>query len=77
MHSHLNYLVVQQRRIELTCRAEQARLATEMRRAGSASSLSWDIGRLLAPCRFRAAHLAAAARHATPGTAHECLRCDT
>jgi hypothetical protein len=76
MNSHLNYLVAQQRRIELTCRAEQARLATETRPGGSASSPPWDIGRLLAPRRLRA-HLAAAARHAGPGTPHECLGCDT
>ena len=77
MHSHLNYLVAQQRRIELTCRAEQARLATETRPGGSASSRRWDIGRLLAPRRLRAAHLAAAARHAGPGAPHKCLGCDT
>lgn len=76
MHTHLNYLVAQQRRIELICRAEQARLATETRAGGSASSPRWDIGRLLARRRLRAAHLSAAARHAGPGTPHECLGCD-
>ena len=77
MHPHLNYLVAQQRRIELTCRAEQTRLADELRPAGSASSPRWDIARRLAPRRLRAAHLAAAARHAGPGAPHECLGCDT
>jgi hypothetical protein len=77
MPQHLNYLVAQQRRIELACRAEQARLATELARDGSPSSPRWDIGRLLAPRRIRAAGLAAATEQSRPATAQECLRCDT
>jgi hypothetical protein len=77
MHSHLNYLVAQQRQIELTCRAEQARHATETRPEVSASSPRWDLPRLLAPRRLRAASLAAAAQHASPGMPHECLGCGT
>ena len=77
MHSHLNYLVAQRRRIEFTCRAEQARLATETRPEVSTSSPRWDIARLLAPRRLRAASFAAAAQHPRPGTPQECLRCDT
>ena len=77
MTSQLNYLIAQQRHIELACRAEQARLANEARPAASASSPRWNIGRLLAPRRLRAARLAAAARQASPGPPHECPRCDT
>jgi hypothetical protein len=76
MTSQLNYLIVQQRHIELVCRAEQARLANETRPAGSASSPRSNIGRLLAPRRLSAARVAAAARQANPGPPKECLRCD-
>lgn len=77
MHSQLNYLIVQQRHIELACRAEHARLAAETHPARSAPSPRSKIGRLLAPRRLRAARLAAAAPLASPGPPQECLRCDT
>jgi hypothetical protein len=77
MTPQLNYLVVQQRHIELTCRAEHARLANEVRRAELASLPCWKIGRLLAPRRLRAARLAAPAAQASPAPAPECLRCGT
>jgi hypothetical protein len=77
MTSQLDYLVVQQRHIELTCRAKHARVASEVRRAELTSSPCWNIGRLLAPRRLRAARLAAAAAQASPGPAQECLRCGT
>jgi hypothetical protein len=77
MTSQLTYLIVQQRHTELVCRAEQARLANQLCPAGPASSRRWNIGRLLAPRRPRAARLAAAAQHASPGPPQECLRCDT
>jgi hypothetical protein len=77
MTSQLNYLIAQQRHIELAHRAEQARLATEARAAVSAPSPRWNLGRLLATRRLRAARLAAAARPASPGPPQECLRCDT
>jgi MFS family permease len=76
MTSQLNYLIVQQRHIELACRGEQARLANEARRAESASSPRWSIGRLLATRRLKAARVAATARHAVPGPPSECVRCD-
>ena len=76
MTSQLNYLIVQQRHIELACRAEHARLAGEVRRAELASSTRRNIGRLLAPRRLRAARLAAAAAQASPGPPPECLRCE-
>src|ERR1700756_876215 len=60
MTSHLIYLIVQHRHIELVRRAKQARLANEARAAGPASSPRWNIGRLLASRRLRAARLAAA-----------------
>jgi hypothetical protein len=77
MTSQLNYLIAQQRHIELAHRAEQARLANEARAAVSAPSPRWNLGRLLATRRLRAARLAAAARQANPGPLPECLRCDT
>ena len=43
MTSQLNYLIVQQRHIELAHRAEQARLADEARAAVSASSPRWTM----------------------------------
>jgi hypothetical protein len=77
MTSHLIYLIVQHRHIELVRRAKQARLANEARAAGPASSPRWNIGRLLASRRLRAARLAAAAPLASPGPPQECLICDT
>jgi hypothetical protein len=77
MTSHLIYLIVQHRHIELVRRAKQARLANEARAAGPASSPRWNIGRLLASQRLRAARLAAAAPLASPGTPQECMTCDT
>ena len=69
MTSHLNYLIAQQRHIELARYAEQARLANDARPAGSASSPRWNLGRLLATRRLKAARVAAAARQRNPGTA--------
>ena len=77
MTSQLNYLIVQQRHIELACRSEQAFLAKETRPAGSPSSPRWDLGWLLAPRRLRAAGLAAAATQARSAPPQPCLRCDT
>jgi hypothetical protein len=77
MTSQLNYLIAQQRHIELAHRSEQARLAGEAHAAASAPSPQWNLGRLLATRRLRAAGLAAAARPARPGPPQECLRCDT
>ena len=77
MTSQLNYLIIQQRHIQLVCRADYARLANELRLAGPASSSRWNIGRLLAPGRLRTADLAAAARPTRPGPPQECLRSDT
>ena len=77
MTSQLNYLIVQQRHIELVCRAEQGRLANETRPARSASSPHSNIGRLLAPRRLSAARVAAAAQPARPGPPQECARWDT
>ena len=77
MSSQLNYLIVQQRHVELVYRAEQSRLVGEARAAVSASSRRWNLGRLLAPRRLRAAGLAAAARPASFGPSHDCVRCDT
>jgi predicted GNAT family N-acyltransferase len=76
MTSHLNHLVAQQRNTELVSYAEQARLANEARRAASASSPRWNIGRLLSTRRLKAARVTAAAQHAMPGPSPECLRCD-
>ena len=76
MTSQLNDLIVRQRHSELADRAEQARLANEARRAASASSPRWNIGRLLSTRRLKAARVAAAAQHAMPGPPPECLRCD-
>jgi hypothetical protein len=76
MSSQLTYLIAQQRQTELACHAEQARLAHEVRAAGSASSPRWNIGRLLAPRRLRAERMAAAARQGNPGPPAQCLRCD-
>ena len=76
MTPQLNYLVVQQRHIELACRAEHARLAKKYG-AEPASSPCWNIRRLLAPRRLRTARLAAAAAQASPAPPPECLRCDT
>ena len=42
MTSQLNYLIAQQRQAELLSRAEQARLASEARLAGSAPAPRWD-----------------------------------
>ena len=69
MTTQLNYLVAQHRHIELVYRAEQARLAAEARAAGSAPSPRWNLGRLLAPRRLRAARLAAAAQPRNTRTA--------
>ena len=77
MTSQLNYLIAQQKHIELACRAEHARLAKETRPAGSPSSPRWNLGWLLAPRRFRAARLATAATQARPAPPQQCLRCDT
>jgi hypothetical protein len=77
MTSQLNYLIIQHRHTELVCRAEHARLANEAPAARSASSSRWNIARLLASRRLRAARLATAAPLASPGTPHECLTCDT
>jgi hypothetical protein len=76
MNSHLNHLIAQQRYTELAHCAEQARLANEARRAVSASSPRWNIGRLVSTRRLKAALVAAAARHTNPGPPHECLRCE-
>jgi hypothetical protein len=76
MTSQLNYLIVKQRHVELAHRAEQARLAGEARRAASASSPRWNIGRLLSTRRLKAARVTAAAQHGMPGPSPECLRCD-
>jgi hypothetical protein len=77
MTSQLSYLIAQQSHIELSCRAEQARLANEARTLASpASTRRRHIGRLLAPRRLRAARLAAAVAQASPGPPHECLSCD-
>jgi hypothetical protein len=76
MNSHLIYLVIQHRHIEVVRRAEQARLANEARAAGQASSPRWKIGRLLAPRRLPAARLAAATPLASPGPPQECPTCD-
>jgi hypothetical protein len=77
MTSELNYLIIQHRHTELECRAEQARLANEARTAGPASAPRWDVGRLLAARRLRAARLTAAAPVASPGPPQEYLTCDT
>src|ERR1700744_487727 len=58
MTSPLNYLIARQRHIELACRGEQARLAKEARRTGSAFSPRSSIGRLLATHRLGDARLA-------------------
>ena len=76
MTSQLNYLIVQQRHIELAYRTEQARLVGEARPAVSAPPPRWNLGWRLATRRLRAAHLSAAAHQAKPGP-KECLRCDT
>jgi hypothetical protein len=77
MTAQLNHLIAQQRQIELVCRAEQARPAREIRLAAPAPSRRWNIGRLLASRRLRAARLAAAAPHPHARPPQECLRCDT
>lgn len=77
MTSQLNYLIAEQRHIELARRAEQVRLANATRPAGSASSPRWSISWLLAPWRLSAARAAAAAPHASPAPPQESLRCDT
>ena len=77
MTSQLNYLIAQQRHIEFAYRAERARLAGEARAAESAPSPRWNLGRLLATPRLRAAGLTAAAQPATPGPQQECVKCDT
>ena len=76
MTSHLNYLIAQQRYTELASYAEQARLANEARPVGSASLPRWNVGRLLATRRLKAASVAAAAQHVMPGPPPECLTCD-
>jgi hypothetical protein len=77
MTTQLNYLIVQHRHVELVYRAEQSRLAGEARAAVSAPSPRWNLGRLLAPRRLRAAGLAAAAQPARPGPPQAYVRCDT
>ena len=78
MNSQLNYLIAQQRHIELVYRAEQARLAGEARgAAGSAPSRRGNVARLLTPRWLAPARLAPAATQTTPGVSQECLRCDT
>ena len=77
MHSQLNYLIVQQRHIELACRAEHARLAAETHPARSASSPRSELGWLLASRRPRAARPAQAGAQASPGPTQECLTCAT
>ena len=72
----LNYLIAQQRSIELAYRAEQARLAGDARAAVSAPSPRWNLGRLLGPRRLRTAGLAAAAQPVRPGPPQPCVRCD-
>ncbi len=72
MTSQLNYLIVQQRHIELAHRAEQARLADDARAAVSASSPRWNLGRLLATRRLRAARLATAVHPARPAPPKGC-----
>ena len=74
MTSQLNYLIAQQSQAELVSRAEQARLAIDARAAVSAPSRRWNLGRLNATCRLRAAGLAASAEPAGPP--RECVRCD-
>jgi hypothetical protein len=77
MTPQLNYLIAQQRHIELAYRAEQARLAGDARAAVSAPPPRWNLGRLLAPRGLRAAGSAAAAQPVRPGPPRECARCDT
>ena len=77
MTSQLNYLIVQQRHAELASRADQPRLADRAQPAAPASSPRWNIRRLLAPRRLRAAGLAASAQPASLGLSQECVRCDT
>jgi hypothetical protein len=76
MNSQLTHLVVQQRHLELVRRAEEARLPNQARTAVSAPSRRWNLGRLVATRRPRAAGLAAAAQPATPGPPQECLSCN-
>ena len=77
MTSQLNYLIAQQRQAELVSRAEQARLPSEARLAGSAWSPRWNVGRLLSTPRLKAPHVSAAARKANAGPPRECVSCDT
>jgi hypothetical protein len=74
MDSQLNYLIAQQRQAALVCRAEQARLANDARASVSAPARRWNLGRLVATHRLRAAGLAATAQPAGPP--QECVRCD-
>jgi hypothetical protein len=74
MDSQLNYLIAQQRQAELVSRGEQARLVNDARAAVSAPSQRWNLGRLVAARRLRAAGLAAAGQPAGPP--QECVRCD-
>ena len=77
MTSQLNYLIAQQRHIELAHRAEQARLAGEARAAVSTPSRRRNVARLLTPHRLAPARLAPAVTQARPGPPQECVRWDT
>jgi hypothetical protein len=76
MNPQLTYLLVQARHSELICRAEQAGLAGEARRARSPSFPRRYVGRPLATRRLRPARLANVAQHASSNRPHECLSCD-
>ena len=76
MNPQLTYLLVQARHSELVCRADQARLAGEARRARSPSFPRRYVGRLLATRRLRPSRLASVAQHASSNPPHECLSCD-
>jgi hypothetical protein len=76
MTSQLNHLIAQERHNELAHRAKQARLADDAHAAVSAPPPRWNLGRLLATRRLRAAGLAAAAQPVRPGPPQRCVRCD-
>jgi hypothetical protein len=76
MNPQLTYFLVQARHSELICRAEQARIAGQARRARSPSFPRRYAGRLVAMRRLSPSRLASVAQYASSNPPHECLSCD-
>jgi hypothetical protein len=76
MNPQLTYLLIQARHAELVCRAEQARLVGEARRARSSSFPRRYVGRFPATRRLRPARLASVTQHASANPPRECLSCE-